>query len=409
MVAAKILIIDDDPQLLMLLRDRLAAFNYKTIEAENGQIGLDIFSRENPDLVLLDLQMPVMDGIEVLVRLQNHPTNTPVIVMTAYGTINKAVEAMKLGAFDFLPKPCKPEHILLVVKKALEGKYLREENKFLKEEVNSRFQMLVGENKEMRKVVEVAQTAAKSSSTILIEGESGTGKQLMAHHIHAHSTRFNKPFVQVNCTTLSEQLIESDLFGHEKGAFTGAIKLKKGRFELADGGTLFLDEIGDLSLSLQAKLLHVLEYGEFQRVGGLETIHVDVRIIAATNRDLLTEIEKQNYRQDLYFRLNVVNLKIPPLRSCKNDIQTFVDFFLQKHNRAMGKNLKGFLPECLDLLVNYSWPGNIRELENVVERAVVLADGPTIGKNLLPTFSITGPLQGPEIGQSLEEAINNFK
>ena len=408
-MAAKILIIDDDPQLRKLLRDRLLAFNYQTVEAENGQVGLDLYASANPDLILLDLQMPIMDGFEVLSKLQLQPTNTPVIVMTAFGTIDKAVEAMKLGAYDFLPKPCKPEHILLVVKKALERKNLREENKFLKNELSGRYKMVVGENSDMRKVVEVAQAAAKSRSTVLIEGESGTGKQLMAHHIHAHSDRQNKPFIQVNCTTLSEQLIESDLFGHEKGAFTGAIKCKKGRFELADSGTIFLDEIGDLSPSLQAKLLFVLEYGEFQRVGGVETIKVDVRIIAATNRDLLTEIEKQNFRHDLYFRLNVVNIKLPPLRSRKEDIQTFADFFLQKHSRAMGKILKGFSADCMDLLQKYHWPGNIRELENVVERAVVLAQGQTINENLLPAFAGLGSAQEAEFGTSLDKAVIDFK
>ena len=408
-MAAKILIIDDDPQLRKLLRDRLLAFNYQTVEAENGQVGLDLYASANPDLILLDLQMPIMDGFEVLSKLQLQPTNTPVIVMTAFGTIDKAVEAMKLGAYDFLPKPCKPEHILLVVKKALERKNLREENKFLKNELSSRYKMLVGENSAMKKVVQVAQVAAKSRSTILIEGESGTGKQLMAHHIHAHSDRQNKPFIQVNCTTLSEQLIESDLFGHEKGAFTGAIKCKKGRFELAHCGTIFLDEIGDLSPSLQAKLLFVLEYGEFQRVGGVETIKVDVRIIAATNRDLLTEIEKQNFRHDLYFRLNVVNIKLPPLRSRKEDIQTFADFFLQKHSRAMGKILKGFSADCMDLLQKYHWPGNIRELENVVERAVVLAQGQTINENLLPAFAGLGSAQEAEFGTSLDKAVIDFK
>jgi two-component system, NtrC family, response regulator AtoC len=409
MVGAKILIIDDDLQLRKLLRDRLLAHNYQIVEAENGQLGLNTVSKEDPDLILLDLQMPVMDGIEVLAKLQQQTSNAPVIVMTAFGTINKAVEAMKLGAYDFLPKPCKPEHILLVVKKALDQIYLRDENKHLKEQIKSRYYMLIGENGDMRKVVDVAQIAAKSDSTILIEGESGTGKQLMAHHIFAHSPRFNKPFIQVNCTTLSEQLIESDLFGHERGAFTGAIKFKKGRFELADGGTIFLDEIGDLSLSLQAKLLHVLEYGEFQRVGGVETIKVNVRIIAATNRDLRAEIEKQNYRQDLFFRINVVNLKLPSLRSRKEDIQSFSEFFLQKHNRAMGKNLKGFSPDFLDLLLRYNWPGNIRELENVIERAVVLANGPEITTNLLPAFSSTDSLQEAEFGPSLEKAINDFK
>ena len=276
----KILIVDDDSQIRLLLKDRLDASGYQVFQAGNGKQGLKLIKKENPDLVLLDLQMPEMNGFEVLHHLNKESIEVTIVILTAHGTIERAVEAMKLGAYDFLPKPCKPDHILLVVKKALERKKLKAENEYLRTELKNRYQMIVGESLEMKKIMNMADKVALSKSTVLIEGESGTGKQLMARTIHTKSNRNDKPFIQVNCTTLTEQLLESDLFGHEKGAFTGAIKQKKGRFELADGGTLFLDEIGDLPLSIQAKLLHVLEYGEFQRVGGTDTLHADVRIEA---------------------------------------------------------------------------------------------------------------------------------
>ncbi|MBN2413274.1 sigma-54-dependent Fis family transcriptional regulator [candidate division KSB1 bacterium] len=406
--ARKILIIDDDKQLRMLLKDRLKAQNYFILEAENGKEGFELYKKERPDLILLDLQMPVLDGIGFLKQFDKEKMDTPVVVLTAFATIERAVEAMKLGAYDFLPKPCRPDHIQLVVRKALERQFLKEENRFLKQEINSRYRMIIGNNPGMKKVVDVAQNAAKSNATILVEGESGTGKQLMAHFIHEQSGRKDKPFVQVNCTTLSEHLMESDLFGHEKGAFTGALKQKKGRFELANGGTIFLDEIGDLSPSLQAKLLHVLEYGEFQRVGGLETIRVNVRIIAATNKDLQAEVSRQKFREDLFYRLNVVRIKLPPLRSRVEDIPVFVEQFIQKHSQNMGKHMSGVTPETLKRLQQYSWPGNIRELENVIERAVVLETDPVINLSVLPALTEENS-SNVEIGASLEDAIISFK
>ncbi len=407
--ARKILIIDDDKQLRMLLKDRLRAQNYFIVEAENGKEGLELCKKELPDLILLDLQMPVMDGIEFLKLFNKEKIDTPVVVLTAFATIERAVEAMKLGAYDFLPKPCRPDHILLIVRKALERQLLKEENRYLKQEIYSQYRMIIGNNPEMKKVVEIAQNAAKSKSTILVEGESGTGKQLMAHYIHTLSDRNDKPFVQVNCTTLSEQLIESDLFGHEKGAFTGAMKLKKGRFELANGGTIFLDEIGDLSPSLQAKLLHVLEYGEFQRVGGLDTIRVNVRIIAATNKDLQEEVNRQKFREDLFYRLNVVRIKLPPLRSRVEDIPAFVEQFIQKHSQNMGKHITGITPETLKKMLQYSWPGNIRELENVIERAVVLENDREINLSVLPELPKDKSSDKIEIGIPLEKALISFK
>jgi DNA-binding NtrC family response regulator len=409
MADLKILIVDDDPQIRMLLKDRLEANGYEILQAKNGVEGLDLVHARNPDLMLLDLQMPEMDGMEVLHRMHDKVSEIPVVVLTAHGTIEKAVEAMKLGAYDFLPKPCKPNHILMVVQKVLERKQLQEENRYLREELDSKYQMIVGESELMKKVMDMAQKVAKSKTTVLIGGESGTGKQLMARAIHAMSDRKNKPFIQVNCTTLSEQLLESDLFGHEKGAFTGAIKQKKGRFELADKGTIFLDEIGDLQLSLQAKFLHVLEYGEFQRVGGVATLMADVRIITATNKDLQKEVENGNFREDLYYRLNVVKIHLPALRERPGDIPIFAEHFLKKHSQAMGKNVSKISSVAMDVLKSHSWHGNIRELENVIERGVVLASDIEITPDLLPSLAQKKAEDDIGAGIPLEQALQKFK
>jgi len=405
----KILIIDDDPQIRMLLKDRLEANGYTIFQAENGIKGLESATKENPDLILLDLNMPEMDGFEVLTQLNRKLPEIIVVILTAHGTVERAVEAMKLGAYDFLPKPSKPDHILLVVGKALERKYLKDENRYLRDEVESQYRMVVGESLEMNRVMEMVQKIVKSKTTVLIQGETGTGKQLMARFIHNTSNRKGKPFIQVNCTTLSEQLMESDLFGHEKGAFTGAIKQKKGRFELANNGTLFLDEIGDLSPAIQAKLLHVLEYGEFQRVGGVETRKADVRILAATNKTLQTEVNEGRFREDLFYRLNVMCIPLPPLRSRQRDIVIFSNHFLKKYNQSMLKNLTGFAPGTMELLKQYTWPGNIRELQNVIERAVVLASGEEITPDLLPHLSEKKSDEEIEIGMPLDEALTQFK
>jgi len=409
MLNQKILIVDDDPQIRMLISDRLKANRYTVLQAENGMQGLELLKQENPDLMLLDLQMPVMDGISVLNQLRKDSSDIIVVVLTAHGTIERAVEAMKLGAYDFLPKPCKPNHILMVVQKALERKELQDENQYLRQELDSKYRMIIGESELMKNVMEMAQKVARSKTTVLIGGESGTGKQLMARAIHTMSDRKNKQFIQVNCTTLTEQLLESDLFGHEKGAFTGAIKQKKGRFELGDRGTLFLDEIGDLPLNLQAKFLHVLEYGEFQRVGGVVTLNADVRIIAATNRDLKKEVENGRFREDLYYRLNVIKIHLPSLRERPGDIVIFANHFLKKHNQEMQKNIEAIAPETLDILKQYSWPGNIRELENAIERAVVLATGRELTPDLLPPLIEKTCADEIEVGITLEDAVSKFK
>ncbi|NQV17952.1 MAG: sigma-54-dependent Fis family transcriptional regulator [Armatimonadetes bacterium] len=405
----KILIVDDDPQIRMLLSDRLKMNGYKVAQAENGVKGLDMIVKENPDLVLLDLIMPEMDGMEVLDRITRDYPDLIVVILTAFGTIEKAIDAMKLGAYDFLPKPCKPDHILLVVKKALERKGLWEENQYLRDEIENQYQMFIGESTGMKEVMEMAHRVAPGKTTILVGGESGTGKQLLSRAIHTMSDRKDKPFVQVNCTTLSEQLLESDLFGHEKGAFTGAHQMKKGRVEMAHRGTLFLDEIGDLTPSIQAKLLHFLEQNEFERVGGMKPLKVDVRVIAATNKDLTKEMKEKNFREDLYFRLNVVSLVLPPLRKRANDITLLAHYFLNRFNRVLQKKVKAINPAALDKMKNYHWPGNIRELENAIERAVVLAPEQEITPDLLPLQLIQESDKSLKVGLHLDEAILKFK
>lgn len=405
----KILIIDDDPQIRMLLNDRLEMNKYIVTQAENGIQGLDLIQRENPDLVLLDLMMPEMDGMEVLNRINCEYPDLTVIILTAFGTIEKAIEAMKLGAYDFLPKPCKPDHILLVVKKALERKGFKEEIQFLKDEIESQYDMFIGESKEMKRVMEMAHRVAAGKTTVLVGGESGTGKQLLSRAIHDMSDRSDKPFVQVNCTTLSEHLLESDLFGHERGAFTGAHQMKKGRVEMAHRGTLFLDEIGDLTPSIQAKLLHFLEQNEFERVGGMSPMKVDVRVIAATNKNLKDEVKEGKFREDLYFRLNVVNLTLPPLRKRAEDIKLLAQYFLANFNRILQKKVKKIDSEALNIMKKYHWPGNIRELENVIERAIVLTPEDVITPDLLP-MQLTSESEKPlKVGLHMDEAILKFK
>jgi DNA-binding NtrC family response regulator len=406
---ATILIVDDDAQIRMPLADRLEANGYRVFQAENGVKGLECVRTECPDLALLDLQMPEMDGLTLLRRVREEFPELMVIMLTGHGTLENAIEAMKLGAFDYLPKPCKPDHLLLVVEKALERKKLRTENLYLRHELENEYAFVMGDDPAMRKLMDMTRQVAASPSTVLIEGESGTGKQVLARAIHRMSGLKDKPFIQVNCTTLSEHLLESDLFGHEKGAFTGAHQSKKGRVELADGGTLFLDEIGDLTPSIQAKFLHFLEHGEFERVGGMKTIRVDARVIAATNKNLEKEVKEGRFREDLFYRFNVVSLVLPPLRERPMEIAPLAEHFLKKFGCRMRKPAASFTPECLEKIRQYHWPGNIRELENAIERALVLASGPEISVDLLPTqlSSISDEVDG--IGIPLEKALLQFK
>jgi len=405
----KILIVDDDPQIRTLLAERLKFHQYRVLTACDGEEGLDKFRKEGADMVLLDLMMPKLDGIETLNRMKKEEPEVLVIMLTAFGTIEKAVEAMKKGAYDFIPKPCEPEHILLTIKKALERKNLVREKEHLKEEIDSQYDMVWGESSELRKIKEMVNKVADSKSTILIQGESGTGKQVLARAIHNLSPRKDNPFVYVNCVALSEQLLESDLFGHEKGAFTGAYQRKKGRLETAHMGTVFLDEIGDITPVIQTKFLHFLESGEFERVGGTQTLKVDTRIIAATNRDLSRALEEKKFREDLFFRLNVISLTVPPLRKRKEDIPVLASHFLQKFNREMKKKINLLDPTTLEIFLTYHWPGNIRELANVLERAVVLAPAETIIPDLLPPQLSQKRKEEISVGISLEEALKKFK
>jgi DNA-binding NtrC family response regulator len=405
----KILIIDDDPQIRTLLAERLKYHKYQVQTAENGEEGWGIFKKDGADVVLLDLMMPGWDGLETLSRIRKEEPEALVIMLTAFGTIEKAVEAIKKGAFDFIPKPCEPEQILFTIQKALERKDLFREKEYLKEQIASQYDMVWGESLEIKKIKDIIQKVAETKSTILIQGESGTGKQVLARAIHNLSPRKDKTFVYVNCVALSEQLLESDLFGHEKGAFTGAYQRKIGRLENAHTGTVFLDEIGDITSVIQTKFLHFLESGEFERVGGNQTLKVDARIIAATNRDLNQAVAERKFREDLFFRLNVISITVPPLRKRKEDIPALACHFLEKFNREMKKRVASLDPATLEIFLTYHWPGNIRELQNVLERAVVLASADTVTSDLLPPQLSQKGKEEISPGIPLEEALKKFK
>ncbi len=382
---AKILIVDDDPDIVMMLEDRLQASGYETVVAAEGQQALDQIAHESPQLILLDLTLPKVPGLDVLKRLsQMKPSdNIPVIVMTAHASIEAAVEAMKEGAYDFLTKPLDGDHLLIVIRKALERDALRRQVAYLRSEVDGRYASIVGNSPSVRSVVEAAQRAAKSDASVLLLGESGTGKELFARSIHQWSHRCAMPLIVINCVALTETLLENELFGHERGAFTGADRQQKGKLEMADGGTVFLDEIGDMSLPLQAKLLRVLQDREFQRVGGSKTVSVNIRIIAATNKDLRQAVRAGQFREDLYFRLNVVTLTLPPLRERSGDVAALAQFFLDRHTRDAKRPGMALSTTALDALARYPWPGNIRELDNVIARAVVLSPKDIIEPEML--------------------------
>jgi DNA-binding NtrC family response regulator len=405
-MANKILIVDDEPFNLDLLEQELTDRGYAIERAGNGAEALKKFESFHPDLILLDYQMPDMNGIDVLKELRSRGHETPVVLVTAYGSIERAVQAMKEGAYDFIPKPFEPDHMALVVEKALDREKLRREVEILSEEVSERHHLVLGKSAKMHQAVDSAKKAAGSKATVLLLGESGTGKELLARAIHNWSERSDKPFVAINCVGLSKELLESDLFGHEKGAFTGAHQLKKGKIELAEGGTVFLDEVGDITPELQTKLLRFLQEREFERVGSNKPIRVDVRIIAATNRDLDGDVKAGRFREDLYYRLNVVPVILPPLRERKEDITELANFFLRRCAKDTKKFFAAIAAEALDKLGAHPWPGNVRELANVIERAVVLGQGPKLTLNDLPPI-ITGGAQGPSgAGQSYHEAVD---
>jgi len=386
MIPRRILIVDDEESFRNVLTVILRKEGYEVEGAANGEEGLNKISTAAFDHILCDIRMPQMDGLEFLQESKKTGVDAPIIMMSAFGTIDTAIEAMKSGAYDYISKPFKPDEIILTLKKAEEREKLRKENELLRREIKREysFENIVSKNEKMNKIFEIIRKVAPYKSTILITGESGTGKELVARAIHYNSDRSKMFFVPVNCGAIPENLLESELFGHVKGAFTDAIRTKKGLFEEADGGTIFLDEIGELPTQLQVKLLRVLQDGEIRRVGESKSIQIDVRIIAATVKDLTREVNEGRFRDDLFYRLNVLHLSIPPLRERKEDIPILIQHFINKHNQGLNKNIKDMDTKVLELLMNYKWSGNVRELENTIERAVVLTDGERIELDNLP-------------------------
>ncbi len=404
-----ILVVDDDPDIREVLRDRLESLGYGVLTAANGKEGLEFLEKQSPQMVLLDIEMPDMNGLEVLKEIRRRENDVTVVMITAYGTIERAVQAMKEGAYDFVPKPFEPDHIALIVQKALERERLQRGVEVLTEEVHERYHLVVGKSVKVNQALDLAKRAAASKSTVLLLGESGTGKEIFARAIHNWSEREGMPFVAINCVGLSRELLESDLFGHEKGAFTGAHQLKKGKMELAHGGTVFLDEVGDISPELQTKLLRFLQEREFERVGGIQTISVDVRIIAATNRDLDGAVKEGRFREDLYYRLDVVPITLPPLRERKEDIPALAHFFLQRFSREAKKNFTEITQEAQEKILAYGWPGNVRELANVIERAVVLGQAPKITLKELPSRILAPGPRRESSAFSYREAMDATK
>lgn len=383
-----ILVIDDEMIVCESCQRILEEEGYEVETAMSAKEAFEKMKAHPFDIVITDLKMPEIDGMEVLKTFRNEYPDTIVIMITGYSTVETAVEAMKLGAFDYIPKPFTPDEVSVVVKKAIEKKNLLLENIYLRQELQEKygFHNIVGKSKKMQEIYRIIAKVAMTDSTVLIYGQSGTGKELIARAIHFNSARREKQFVPVDCAVLSENLLESELFGHIKGSFTGAITTKPGLFEVADGGTLFLDEVGNISLSIQAKLLRVLQEREFTPVGGTKAKKVDIRLIAATNKDLEKMIKEETFREDLYYRLNIVPIYLPPLRERQEDIPLLAIHFLKKYTDVMGKKIKGFTPEAMEKLMKYSWPGNVRELENVIERTVVMIEDEmvNVGHLILP-------------------------
>jgi len=404
----KLLVVDDEAIIRESLHDWLTDVGYQVFTAENGPQALELIEKEGLKIVITDLVMPGMDGIELMKKAKELQPNIEVIIITAYASISTAIAAMKEGAFDYIEKPFCPERAELLVKKLASHQELVEENLSLRQKLEDHyhFEDIIAKSSKMQRLIEVIKIVAKTNATVLITGESGTGKELVARAIHSQSHRPNKPFVAVSCAALPESLLESELFGHEKGSFTGAYVQKKGKFEFANGGTLFLDEIGEMSANIQVHLLRVLEEKEFTRVGGNEPIKVDVRVISATNKDLRRAIANGQFREDLYYRLNVVAIELPPLRERKEDIPLLAQHFLRKFALDNQKNIIDFSPEAIKFLLDYDWPGNIRELENAIERAVVLSKANSITIADLPheNLSLTG---SASIGKNIKEVEKN--
>jgi two-component system nitrogen regulation response regulator NtrX len=366
-----LLIIDDEPSIRDSLEGALSDEGYRALKAHNALAGIELAQKHHPDLILLDIWMPDMDGMTALQEMRKRGIETPVIIMSGHGNIETAVKATKLGAFDFMEKPIELDRLLVLIRNALSARDLAEENQALRKQLTGR-KPLIGDSPAMKTIHELIKRVAPTNSSVLITGENGTGKEVVAQTIHALSNRFKKPFIEVNCAAIPEELIESELFGHEKGAFTGAVQLRRGRFDLADHGTVFLDEIGDMSMKTQAKILRILQEQKFERVGGHDTHSVDVRIIAATNKDLKQEIARATFREDLYFRLNVIRIHLPALRDRKEDISLLTEAFLTEFSQVHQKPRRSLSSDALARLQSYPWPGNVRELRNLLERLVIL-------------------------------------
>jgi len=414
----RILVIDDSPEILRLFSDYLRAEGYEVDTAEDGSRGIGLVGKNSYDMILTDLKMPGIDGMEVLKFINEHSPDSLCIILTGYGTVKNAVEAIKLGAFDYLTKPVKMDEILVTFQRAFEFRNLKRENVNLRQQLKRkyRFENIIGDSEKMQRVFEIIEKVADTDSTVLILGESGTGKELIAKAIHYNSYRRDNPFVPVNCAAIPSELLESELFGHEKGAFTNAIRMRIGRFELANGGTVFLDEIGDMNPLLQSKLLRVLQERQFERVGGTKTIKTDIRILAATHQDLKGLVQQRKFREDLYYRLNVIPIEVPPLRERRADIPLLTHHFLEQFNKRKKKKIKGFDEEAVNRLVQYSWPGNVRELENTIERMIILVDGDIVMPADLPEkfqeaaeFTQAQSQDIPEKGISLDEAVNDYE
>jgi DNA-binding NtrC family response regulator len=412
----KVLVVDDDKDSRDTLVELLKREDFEVWGVDNGEAALALFKEKDFGIILTDLRMPKIDGLQLLEQIKNINPQSIVIVFTGYASIETAVKAMKLGAYDYIVKPFMFEEIKIILHRAIEYQQLQSENIFLKQNLKTkyRFQNIIGDSKNMQEIFQFVEKIANTDSTILIYGESGTGKELIARAIHFNSDRKDKPLISVNCGAIPEDLLESEMFGHEKGAFTGAIKTRIGRFELANGGTIFLDEIADMSPGLQAKLLRVLQEHEFERVGGVNTIKVDIRVIAATNQDLEKAVKEGKFREDLFYRLNVIPIKLPPLRERKSDIPLLVNHFIDRFNQEKKCKVKGPSKECIEYFMKYPWPGNVRELENMLERLVILKGEGTIEISDLPEKVLNAEMDPllitiPDSGISFDVAVSEFE
>jgi len=414
MPTERILIVDDEEGLRRLLVRVLAKAGYEATAVPGGAEALRQVAGEPFDLIITDIKMPEMDGLELLRELKAFDPSLPIIVMTAYGTVESAVQALRAGAYDYVAKPFEIDELKLTVAKALERERLLAENRYLHAELEGRYDFagIIGSSPVMHQVFEIASSVAASNASVLITGESGTGKELLARSIHYNSARKEKPFIVLNCAALSEGVLESELFGHEKGAFTGALATRKGRFELADQGTLFIDEVGEMSLAAQVKLLRVIQEHEFERVGGNRPIKVNVRIVAATNKNLEEQVKLGRFREDLYYRLNVVNIRLPALRERREDVEPLARHFLHRYVAETGKKISEISPRALSCLLAHDWPGNVRELQNAIERGVVLAKGSVLTPRDLPQ-GLQGDnqicLQLPERGGNLTDILEDLE